>query len=647
MATRRGTQVAPSGPRVPFPKAIELSELCLSTSPTQPVNYITTARNPHTSSKEPAPPALAAIHRSPPVPQQSAAVSDLGDRLRTLAKRTGDYVPAAGVHFESSRHGPSSLSIRVADVSEMNVLRQVAAELGVTPSDAFDVVVDDSVRPSTSYFLTDSVIAGARADVSGELAVKVALRVLGCTVLDARVELWDLNALDALVAAGREGCTGEGTQADSGAGRSLDVARAAKGPRTEVRVCVRAEQFAVADAAVRTLRAALPSDCLCISAVVGESHNLTGPLPPLSFGAPVRVKDMPQPPTHRDFPCVFEAFVDPTAAEPVDPTAAGPGDAASRTPPSTAVASIPARYDKSTAHGAVASAKGRMTVSAYLRVNGRLGVASAGHELGPDPVACLMSPDTPLTLRLFVNPPACLPAPFFTVANSSDAYPNAHRIEDGDPPATAVSVLVAAHADVSLFMFDRETTSEEEDLVPVPVRSRSQAVLESTGPHPVLGLVPYEVVHGPLLFAGCTAPGQLRILHNVGLCVKRLPVAMSGGATPTSMFTYICVHDGAASSGPPPAHGDSGGPAFQPSSIPEGGGCIGAPGLEGFVCGECVSGGTLGSPLRRFYEFTPASQALAQLREALAASGDAAAAAALEFLQPRGLVAAVQEASLA
>ena len=615
MNRRSHWQVAPSGPRVPFPKAIELCQ-CLSTSPTQPPGDHFTVRTP------------------PSMPTTD-------DRLRMFATRMGDYVPAAGVHFESSKGGPSSLGIRVADVAEMNVVRQVAAELGV-PSDAFHVVVDSTVRPSTSYFLTDSVVAGARADTSGELALQVALRVLRCTVLDARVELWDLNALDALNIAGREGCTGEGAQTCSGgAGSAPHVGKAAKGPRTEVRVSVRAEQLALADAAVRTLRAALPSDCLCISAVVGESHNLTGPLPPLTFGASVRVKDMPQPATHCGFPLVFEAFVDSTAA--------GPGGAASGALPSAAVAIIPARYDKSTVHGAVASAKGRMTASAYLRVNGRLGVASAGLELGLDPVACLMTMDTPLTLKLFVNPPACLSAPYFTIANSSDAYPNARRIEDGDPPATAVSVLVAAHADVSLFMINRETTIEEEDLVPVAVSSRTQAVegLESSKPLCVLGLVPYEVARGPLLFAGCTVPGQLRTLHNVGLCVKRLPVAMSGGAAPTSMFTHICVHDGAPSSGPPPAHGDSGGPAFRPSSISAGGACLEGTGLEGFVCGECVSGGTRGSPLRRFYEFTPAAQALAQLRVALAATGDTAAAAALEFLQPRELVAAVREATMA
>jgi hypothetical protein len=551
-----------------------------------------------------------------------------------LAMRTGDYVPAAGVHFESSKGGPSSLGIRVADVAEMNVVRQVAAELCV-PIDAFDVVVDSRVRPSTSYFLTESVIAEARADASGELAIKVALKVLRCTVLDARVELWDLDALDALFSAGAV----EGTRTDSdGAGSGPYVSKAAKGPRTEVRVSVRAEQLAVADASVRTLSAALPSNCLCISAVVGESHNLTGPLPSLTYGASVRVKDMPQPATHSKFPRLFDAFVDPT------PT--GPGGAASGALPSAAVASIPARYDKSTVHGAVASAKGRMTASAYLRVNGRLGVASAGHELGPAPVACLMTMDTPLTLKLFVNPPASLCAPYFTIANSSDAYPNARRIEDGDPPATAVSVLVAAHADVSLFMIDRETTTEEEDLVPVAVSSRMQAVegLESSKPLSVLGLVPYEVARGPLLFAGCTEPGRLRTIYNVGLCVKRLPLEMSGGAAPTSMFTYICVHDGDPLSGPPPAHGDSGGPAFKPSSISAGGTCQGDTGLEGFVCGECVSGGTRGSPLRHFYEFTPAAQALAQLRVALAATGDTAAAAALEFLQPRELVAAVREA---
>ena len=187
-----------------------------------------------------------------------------------------------------------------------------------------------------------------------------------------------------------------------------------------------------------------------------------------------------------------------------------------------------------------------------------------------------------------MNPPACLCAPSYTVANSSDAYPNARRIEAGEPPVDAVGTMVEAHADVSLFTISHETTAEEEDLVPVPVRSGTQMVLESTGPHPVLGLVPHDVARGPLLFAGCTAPGQLRTLHNVGLCVKRLPIAMS--ATPvavTSVFTYLCVHDGAASSGPPPAQGDSGGSAFRPSGVSAGGGLAE---LVAFVCGECVSG---------------------------------------------------------
>ena len=156
----------------------------------------------------------------------------------------------------------------------------------------------------------------------------------------------------------------------------------------------------MADAAVETLRAALPSDCLCISAVIGESHNLTGPWPPLSHGASIRVKEMSQPATHPEFQRSFEAFVEPTDMATTCTASSGSGSmsaggAAAGVAPSAAVDSIPARYDLRTVHGAVASAKGRMTVSAYARVNDRLCVVSAAHELGPDPLLAF-STRTPL-----------------------------------------------------------------------------------------------------------------------------------------------------------------------------------------------------------------------------------------------------------
>ena len=313
-----------SGLRASFPRAILLNELCLPTSPTQPPAGHLAAPAAPSNSKKPVPAASVSLHPAPAVHLHDDAIrmAGLDERLRALAKVSGDYVPAASTCFQASSSGPSTLIIRVADVAESNVVRQIAAELGV-PSDAFDVDVDSRIRPSTSYILTACNIADARADASGELAVKIALYVLQRTVLDASVELWDLNATDTLPATwlrvGGRADSGVDTESGSAGGASVTGMRptgghdkSSLGPRTEVRVCVRAEHIAVADAAVETLRAALPSDCLCISAVIGESHYLTGPWPPLSHGASIRVKEMSQPATHPEFQRSFEAFVEPT-----------------------------------------------------------------------------------------------------------------------------------------------------------------------------------------------------------------------------------------------------------------------------------------------------------------------------------------------
>ena len=175
-----------SGLRASFPRAILLNELCLPTSPTQPPAGHLAAPAAPSNSKKPVPAASVSLHPAPAVHLHDDAIrmAGLDERLRALAKVSGDYVPAASTCFQASSSGPSTLIIRVADVAESNVVRQIAAELGV-PSDAFDVDVDSRIRPSTSYILTACNIADARADASGELAVKIALYVLQRTVLDA------------------------------------------------------------------------------------------------------------------------------------------------------------------------------------------------------------------------------------------------------------------------------------------------------------------------------------------------------------------------------------------------------------------------------------------------------------------------------
>jgi len=237
--------------------------------------------------------------------------------------------------------------------------------------------------------------------------------------------------------------------------------------------------------------------------------------------------------------------------------------------------------DKSTVRGPKAAAKGRMTVACVRpRASGALGVISAGHELGgPDPVACLMAPDIPLKLRVFVNPPACLGAPSFTIANSSDAYPNAHRIEEGDAPLDdVVCSSGGARGREPVHDRPRDGTRGRRPCA----RARQLSVADNTVwfmwalNERIFYTLPSSRPRSPRLGTrpACIywlhRPGQLRTLHNVGLCVTRLPMEMSAaGAVPlTFMFTYLCVHDGAAWSGPAPAHGDAGGPAFRRSSIP-------------------------------------------------------------------------------
>jgi hypothetical protein len=175
--------------------------------------------------------------------------------------------------------------------------------------------------------------------------VNVALFVLERTVLDARVELWDVDALEALSAKGLwvradssvdAGGERDGKAPDSGLREGNGDSTRVKRPRTEVRVCVGEEQLAVADAAVHTLTAALPSDCLCISVVAGESHNLTGPFLPLKYGAAVRVKEMLQPATHPDFPRIFEAFIESSSG---GTASAPPGGSVAVSPPEGGAAS--------------------------------------------------------------------------------------------------------------------------------------------------------------------------------------------------------------------------------------------------------------------------------------------------------------------
>lgn len=75
-------QLAHSGPLVPFPKAIELTEQCHSTSPTQPPVGHFTVRAPPSNSKEPILSAHAATPCSPPVHERPT----VDDRLGTTSQ---------------------------------------------------------------------------------------------------------------------------------------------------------------------------------------------------------------------------------------------------------------------------------------------------------------------------------------------------------------------------------------------------------------------------------------------------------------------------------------------------------------------------------------------------------------------------------
>ena len=530
---------------------------------------------------------------SPPLP----TIPDLNSRAYLLVNLLGHYLPAAQVFAAVSDVHPPRLTVRVADAAEKCIALRLAAELCVS-GDAIDLCVDLSVHPSTSFFLTTSVIAAARADASFSLAVQYAIMVLLRTVLDASIELWDKDALAAAtvvaaaavaVAAGaptggavvRGACTGSPVSA-------------ACGPPVEIRVAVCAEQLALADAVCTVIRDAFSPECVCISAVVRTVHNLTGSFPPLMEAASIRVRDMTQPATHPGFSSSFTAIVPAVdaglpasagAAGTAAPASTGGAAAAARSaggvvgaplqlPPGAV--EIPTLYKPG--HAAASGIKGRMTVSAYAVVDGTVAVVSTGHELGdsPAPVMCLQTRDTPLDLLVYSNPPGgsgtCRP---FMLANSSDAIPHAPRIPVDARPARATTVMIKVTADVSLSLLQRQATAAEADLVPVDVLSRQQ-VVELSGPHSALGLVAYDDVRGPILFAGCTVPGALRALSIVGLVIKRVPHALPavgspGDASVTAiapiimMVTYISTHDSSAvGAGAAPAAGDSGGPCIRP-----------------------------------------------------------------------------------
>ena len=571
-------------------------------------------------------------------------------KLSVLFIVLGDYLPNA--RFFSAFSAPESgqlsrLSATVANDCEMSIVLQLARELGVI-RDSIEVRVDRSISPSSNYFLTKSVIAAIRADSTGILAVNIALCMLQRTVLDASVELWDVDAL----------CASLPTAVRSA--EPLDGVSCENAPRIEVRVAVCAEQLATADAVVQTIRAALPKECLCISAVVRTTHNLTGPMPPLSAGASVRLRRLSQPATHPDFSPKFSAVISAADAG-VIAASTGPDGAGSSLSPPLAMATsgagvsavtyvlplppgaveIPVAYKEGSASRE--NVAGRMTAGAYMRINGLVGIVSAGHGLSGDLTACLQTPDTPLKLLAFVNPPSGLTsgAPTsFTVALSSDAVPHAARILDTAPAEQAVRVLSEMFADVSLFVLARQATAEEDDLVPASVLSRQQAVQESTGPHPILGLVAYDDAKGAVLFTGSTMPGVHRRLNIVGIVVKRLPIFLPAGGTSAASVTRMVTYLSTADEDGAPSMGDSGGACFRP------GGCT-AEGflsqLVAFICSECASGGTRGAPRRVYYELTPAALALAQLRAALSVLG-VPGAASLEFMQPRPLQAALAAA---
>jgi hypothetical protein len=200
----------------------------------------------------------------------------------------------------------------------------------------------------------------------------------------------------------------------------------------------------------------------------------------------------------------------------------------------------------------------------------------------------------------------------------------------------AFNVLVEACADIGVWRPAREPTAEELDMVRVPVLTRSQTLLgvpASLGTHPFLGLVAFDDSKGPLLFAGCTAPGLVRRLRKVGVAKKRMPLR-HGAPAQYFVFTDIAIHNGGPDDGPAPTEGDSGGAVFR--TLDADTGLIVT--LHSFICARAFSGGG-GARVLHYYTLTPAALALAQLR-ALPAFQDPASPP-LEFFQPRDVVAAV------
>ena len=533
---------------------------------------------------------------------RTADVLSRFDALCDVIQR--EYVPMASFS-QASESAPCV--IKVACDAERGIILQCAAELEV-PVSMFDVVVDCSRRTSSSFWLTESALASALADPTGQVAARLAVYVIERSVLHGKVETWDLHAL---------------------ANFAGDVVQSAPtdGPCVEIRASVPMANLAEAEEVVRVVNAVMSHPRVLVSAVLGVDTDLVGTLPALSSGAPIHV-DAHCPASHPQYPQQRNAFISSLAS--------GVGAAA-------AAAALPAHavhevISDATAFPAEWVVNGRFTLGAYVVWNGSVYVVTAGHKLARFASNAYVDDSSNLLVLIeAVNPPACSSTKSFFVAKSSDAVPHSSRVS-ASAPRHAVDVVVRAHADVSIFLLNRPASPEELGMVSVPVHSRQQMLLvtpEVTGPqHPFLGLVAYEDSAGPLWFAGCTAPGTLRRLFKVGVAKKRVALSMGpdGDAMVTWIFTDVAVHDGKAESGPRPASGDSGGPVLR-TALLAATGLVAE--LESFMCG-CAESGS-GAALRSYYVLTPAPLALAQLN-ALPAF---AAGARLEFCQPRLLVAAV------
>lgn len=416
----------------------------------------------------------------------SPSIAEQHARLRALEKSLDYYLPNSSITTLTHATEPWESKIRIfCEAEKANVL-QCAAELGVSQA-SFSVVIDPSIPSMMAFFLAaPGTIEVALREPTGRIAAGLAASFVIRGVLDATIEFWDSIAL-----AGVAGASGSGTSTPCHC--------------FEIRVRVPKDRLAAAAAFVREVNDALPHPRLHLSAVIGAEEDLAGGFPALSSGPTLHALDVPCPASHPEFPLTTDAIistVDLSAVAVAADVAAADTEAV--------------RLTDDVSHGFKLASRGFLTPGAYVVNAGVVYVVSAGHTLPPGDLALgeaplgrffLEVPGNPLVLVRAVNPPVCSDATTFEVAESSDFIPGAVRIGAADAPLKVRAVMRDAHADVSIFRLDRAATTDELDMVPLPVHARFQPLLvKPLCTESFLGLPAYDDSSGSLFFCRLNSP---------------------------------------------------------------------------------------------------------------------------------------------